>query len=161
ALRVRGAPLQAMIRQPCRSLRFRGWRRHTPYGAPNDTAGGDGLVSALLLYPDDRGEEPVHVHCPDEERQPCGEDRERCDPQRQRNRTGPVEPAIEAGNGPMRNTKEEDEVKFQPWWVATRVHAFPSELLIDQKEAGYGHSGEDPEVSPEQRDVDPAGGSEQ
>ena len=60
----------------------------------------------------------------------------------------------------MRNTKQEDEVKFQPWRVATRPRAFPSEVLISQEEAGYGHSGEDPEVSPEQRDMDSAGSSE-
>src|ERR1700730_1163143 len=99
---------------------------------PTIRAGGDGLVPALLLYPDDRGEEPVYVHRPDEERQPGGEDRERCDPQRQRNRIGPVEPAIEAGNGPMRNTKQEDEVEPQPWRTAARPPAFPGAVLVDE-----------------------------
>ena len=60
----------------------------------------------------------------------------------------------------MRNAQQEDEIKSQPWRVATRPHAFPSEVLIGQKEASYGNRSEDPEVSPEHRDVDPAGGSE-
>jgi hypothetical protein len=45
--------------------------------------------------------------------------------------------------------------------VTARPHPFPSEVLIGQEEAGYGRCGEDPEVSPEQRNVDSAGGSEQ
>jgi hypothetical protein len=72
-----------------------------------------------------------------------------------------VEPAVETGNGPMRNTQQEDEVEPQPWRVTTRPHAFPSQVLIDQIEAGYGYRREDPKVSPEQRNVDPAGSSEQ
>jgi hypothetical protein len=71
-----------------------------------------------------------------------------------------VETAIETGNGPMRNTQQEDEVEPQCWRMATRPHAFPSELLVDQEKAGYGHCGENPEVSPEDRNVDPAGSSE-
>src|ERR1700751_2658841 len=61
----------------------------------------------------------------------------------------------------MCNTQQEDEVKPRLWRVATRPHAFPSEILIDQEDGGYGYRGEDPDISPEDRNVDPAGGSEQ
>src|SRR5947209_12177460 len=99
---------------------------------PTIGAGGDGLVPALLLYPDDRGEEPVHVHRPDEERQPGGEDRERSDPQRQWNSIGPVEPAIETGNGPMHNKQQEDEEKRRTWRVTAGPQRLPSETLRHQ-----------------------------
>src|SRR5580704_16382373 len=115
---------------------------------PTIRAGGDVLVPAVLLYPDDRGEEPVYVHRPNEERQPGGEDRERCDPQRQWNRIGPVEPAIETSNGPMRKTEQEDEIEPRSWRVAAWPHAFPGEVFVDQEEACYRDRGEDPEVSP-------------
>jgi hypothetical protein len=66
------------------------------------------------------------------------------DPQRQRDCIGPVEPAIETGDGPMRNTQQEDEVETQPWRVAARPHAFPGEVLVDQEEACYRDRGEAP-----------------
>ena len=86
-------------------------------GVPHPAVGttGDEVMAALSLYPHDRGEEPVHMHRPDEECQPRREYDDGPEPQCSRDTVSPVKPAaVETGDRPMREAQKKTSQSRRP-----------------------------------------------
>src|SRR5262249_31350770 len=130
---------------------------HPPVGTASDE-----VMAALALDSHDRGEEPVDVHCPDEERQPGSECNNPPKPNQQWDVVRPVHPpTIETRDRPMRDAEQKDQLEPQPDRLTAGPHALLRQIRIDQEQAGNANAREHREVEPKHWNIESARRPEQ